>query len=111
LDTPTCSAIVRVLQWVSPSGVAFWVSSTIRSITSCGIVCFRPRPGTTFPSVASPRTSNWVRHERTVTAVAPTVDAITVFATPSAASSSARARCTSRCGAVRDTDNFSNTCR
>src|SRR5664279_2847890 len=91
-DTPTFLAIVRHDQCVCPSGLECRVSSTISSILSCGIVDLRPRPSRTLPSLASPSSAKRSRQARTVEAFTPTRAAIRVFATPSAASSSASAR-------------------
>ena len=48
-----------------------------------------------------PSSKNRFRHFDTVFTSAPTSQAITTFSTPSPAASTIRARCTSRCGAVR----------
>ena len=77
----------------------------------CGIVGLRPRPEATLANLFKPSVSNRARHDRTVIAVTPTLDAIWVFATPSAASSNALARSTSRCAAVRETERAFSTSR
>ena len=87
------------------------VSSTIRAIVSAGIDGLRPRPAATLPQFARPCSSNARRHARTDTGVTPCRAAIVVFATPSAASSSTRARSTSRCAAVCDRATFSKASR
>ena len=94
--------MVRHDQCVWPGGLELRVNSTISSILACGIVDLRPRPERTLPSFASPSSANRDRQARTVAGFTPTRDAIRVFATPSAASSNASARCTCRCGAVCD---------
>src|SRR3978361_2507764 len=66
LDTPTRSAIVRHDQCVSPSGVEFFVSSTISSIFDCGIVGFGPRPFRTCPNLTNPSTENRSRQDTTL---------------------------------------------
>ena len=71
----------------------------------------RPRPAATFPNLTRPCASNRDRHERTVHRRHTQPLRNLLLATPSAASSNARARCTSRCGAVRDTDKRSSTSR
>ena len=62
----------------------------------------RPRPLATAPNLARPCSANRFRHASTVDGETPTCAAMPVFARPCPASSSARARCTSRCRAVRD---------
>ena len=110
-DTPTSFAIVRVLQCVPPFGLQLRVRSTISSILSCGISGGRPRPGATLPNFVNPCSANRFRHARTVTGVTPVSVAIWAFATPSAASSRTRARCTSRCAAVCEAANRSRISR
>lgn len=100
--TPTALAMLRQLQCVSPGGFSSKVSRTISATFSAGIDAFRPRPSRTCANFARPSCSKRSRHARTVTADTPTSDAIRLFATPSAASSNARARPTSRCGEVVD---------
>ena len=76
---------------------------TEQSLTfACGIDALRPRPLATLPHVDSPSDSKRARHARTETTVTPRSATIRVFARPSAAASSARARTTSRRGAVCD---------
>jgi hypothetical protein len=71
----------------------------------------RPRPGATLPNFVNPCSANRFRHARTVTGVTPTSAEIRALATPSAAISSAFARCTSRCAAVWDRDSCSKVAR
>lgn len=106
------AAMERHDQCVSPGGFACKVRSTIWSILACGIVALRPpRPDLTCANFVRPSPSNSSRHARTVLTVAPTCAAIVVFAVPSAASSKALARCTCRCGAVRDRASTSSVSR
>lgn len=96
---------------VSPAGFECRVRSTTSSIVACGIDALRPRPGRTCPNLARPSSANRSRHARTVFGVADSADAIAVLATPSAAISKARARCTSRCWAELDRASTSSDSR
>ena len=110
-DTPARAAIVRQLQCVSAGGVSCKVSRTISSTFAAGIEGLRPRPGRTAEKSLSPDSSNRSRHALTVIGATPTSLAIRVFANPSHAIKRTRARCTSRCGAVRERISFSSTDR
>ena len=106
--TPACSAIDRVLQCVSPLGLACSVSCTICSTCSGVIEGLGPRPVRTCPSFARPSSANRDRHARTVVGDTPTATAMCSLATPSAAINNAFARITCRCGAVCDRTSFSS---
>ena len=106
--TPAWRAIDRVLQCVSPFGLACSVSCTICSTCAGVIEGLGPRPLRTWPSLATPSSANRVRHARTVVGDTPTAAAMCSLACPSAAINNALARSTCRCGAVCDRDNFSN---
>jgi len=93
---------VRHDQCVCPASLLLRVNSTISSILDCGMLDLRPRPARTLPNFARPSCSKRERHDRTVLTVTPACSAIRTFATPSAASSSTRARCTCRNGAACD---------
>src|ERR1035437_1040621 len=101
-ETPTCLAIDRQLQCVSPEGFSCWVRRTISSTLAAVTPGLRPRPSRTWPNFDSPSSANLPRHERTVTGVTPTLAAILELATPSAAINNTVARFTSRCAAVED---------
>ena len=58
-----------------------------------------------------PSSKNRFRHADTVFTTPPTCTAITMFSSPSAAASTIRARCTSRCDAVRFRTTTSNRSR
>src|SRR5665647_1900512 len=75
-ETPTCFAIVRQLQCVSPEGFSCWVRRTISSTLSAEIPGLRPRPSRTWPNLDIPSLANLPLHERTVTGVTPMVAAI-----------------------------------
>ena len=92
-------------------GVVCGVAVTIADTFAAGIVGFRPRPYFTFPNFFNPSSSKRERHDVTLLAATPSSQAIAVFAAPSAASSSALARVTSRCGAVCDLASFSRMSR
>lgn len=64
LGTPAFLAIDRQLRWVSSAGVKLRVRSTISSIFACGMDGFRPRPGRTLPSLATPSSTDRARHSR-----------------------------------------------
>ena len=110
-DTPARLAIDRQLQCVSPGGVSCKVSRTISSTFSTGIDGFGPRPGRTAEKFCRPSSENRSRHAATVAGETWTSLAILVVANPSAAINNARARKTSRCGAVRERISFSSTDR
>lgn len=101
--------IERHDQCVSPSGFSCSVACTISSTFSEGIEGLRPRPGRIGPNNPRPSVSNRPRQLETVVGETPTSAPIRVFATPSPVSNSARARCTSRCFAVRDRASFSSS--
>src|SRR5680860_825420 len=100
--TPCAFAIARQLQCVWPGGVVSCVARTISAILSSEIDGLRPRPVATSPNLTRPCSANRSRQACTVDGATPTCTAIAVFARPCPASNSARARCTCRCGAVRD---------
>ncbi len=110
-ETPCAFASDRQLQCVSPLGFVWSVACTIASTFSVAIDTFRPRPARTTDRPFSPSCANRSRHAVTVVGETPTCIAIAVFGSPWHASTSARARCTSRWGAVADFDNFSSTSR
>ncbi len=109
--TPCDLAIDRQLQCVSPCGLSCSVACTIAATFSAPIEGLRPRPSRTRANFASPSAANRSRHAVTLAGDTPSPPAIAVVATPSAASSSAFARVTSRCGAVRDRARLSRTSR
>ena len=111
LLTPARSAIVRVDQCVAPAGLVLVVNSTISATCSAVIAALRPRPGLTLPQSVNPSASNALRQARTVTGLTPWRAATVLLPTPSAASSSTRARTTSRCALVVDRATLSNTSR
>ena len=88
----------------------FSVSSTISSIVSAGSTACGPAPRGP-PELDQTVLGEPIAPARTVAGDTDTARAIAVFATPSAAISNARARCTSRCGADCDRANDSNTSR
>jgi len=100
--TPCALAIDRHDQCVSPAGFSCSVACTITATFSAPICGLRPRPSRTRANLASPSPANRSRQAVTLAGDTPSPAAIAVVATPSPASSSAFARVTSRCGAVRD---------
>ncbi len=103
--------MVRHDQCVSPGGLSRRVACTIAATFSALIDGLRPRPALTLPKFASPSAANRSRQAVTLAGEAPTACATAVVATPSPASSSARALVTSRCGAARATASFSRISR
>ncbi len=102
LEIPECAAMERHDQCVADSGVVCRVSCTILSMVSWGIDGLRPRPLATLPMRSTPSASKRARHASTVPRPTPTRSAMTLLATPSAASNRPLAWRTSRCGRELD---------
>lgn len=102
--TPTALAIDRQLRCVSPAGVVCWVSRTISSIFSTGMLVLRPRPERTLANLVNPSSSKRDRHAATLVGETPSSAPLAVLALPADAINSAFARVTSRRGDVRDLD-------
>jgi len=103
---------VRVDHAVEPSsGTVRNVSSTIASMTDWAISGLRPRPGAIVPTASTPPASNFARQRRTVSGVVAHSRAISLFATPSAASNNPDACTTARCGNVVERAMRSNSRR
>jgi hypothetical protein len=94
--------MVRQLQCVSPAGLVSCVARTISVIFSFEIDGLRPRPLATSPNFTMPCSTNRSRHAFTVDGETPTSAATAAFARPCPANNNARARSTSRCGALTD---------